>query len=123
MIKIEPKVSYIAAESDPEQNHYFFAYKIKIINEGMTTAQLIARHWIIMNARGQIREVRGEGVVGQQPVLKPGDSFEYTSFCPLETSTGSMKGSFEMHEEGGRIFQAEISEFDLIMPGALGLVH
>jgi ApaG protein len=123
MIKIEPLVSYIAEESDPTHNHYFFAYRIKITNESDQTAQLISRHWVIMNSRGQTKEVKGEGVVGQQPILKPGESFEYTSYCPLDTALGSMRGSFEMRNDSGQNFTAEIPEFDLIQPGALGLMN
>lgn len=123
MIKVIPTVAYIPEESDPVSHHYFFSYHIQITNEGAETVQLISRHWIIMNQRGQVREVKGEGVIGHQPILKPGDSFEYTSYCPLDTPTGSMRGSFEMRGPSGQSFEAEIPEFDLIQPGSLGLMN
>lgn len=123
MIKIDPQVFYVAEESDPSHEKYFFAYKIRIKNETEEPARLVSRHWIIMNSRGLVREVKGEGVVGQQPRIIPGESFEYTSYCPIETPTGSMRGSFQMLTDDGRMFDAPIPEFDLIAPGSLGLMH
>lgn len=119
LFEISVKSVYVAAESRPEECHYFFAYKIQIKNTGQTTAQLISRHWTITNALGEIEEIRGPGVVGQQPRLQPGQSFEYESACPLNTSSGSMKGFYQMTSDHGETFKIEIPEFYLIAPQAL----
>lgn len=113
-ISIEVQASYVPEESDPSTNYYFFAYKIKITNVGIVVAQLINRHWIITDGFGRTSEVNGPGVVGKQPSLAPGESFEYTSFCPLPTATGSMQGSYEMKNEDGRITHAIIPQFFLV---------
>ena len=99
--------------SDPRRREWFFLYTITIKNEGRHTVQLINRHWIITDAHGKIEEVRGPGVVGKQPTLQSGESFEYTSGCPLRTSFGSMHGSYEMVTESGERFLAEIPAFAL----------
>ena len=96
-----------------------FAYTIRIANEGSTTAQLKTRHWIITHGNGKVEEVRGPGVVGQQPVLKPGEHFEYTSGCILETPRGTMRGTYQMQEPSGSMFDAEIATFQLAMPHSL----
>jgi ApaG protein len=100
-------------------NRYVFTYTVRISNEGAVTAQLKSRHWIITDGNGVTEEVRGEGVVGNQPVLQPGKSFEYTSYCVLKTPHGSMRGSYEMVREDGSRFQANITAFSLTVPNAL----
>lgn len=110
---------YIPSESKPEQGYHFFAYKITIKNRGSISAQLISRHWIITDALGRIEEVRGPGVVGQQPKIPAGQSFQYESACPLNTTSGSMKGTYQMVSELGESFEIEIPEFYLIAPQAL----
>ena len=112
-IKIEVKSEYIEERSDPEKNVYFFAYHVLISNQGTKTVQLISRHWIITNAEGKTEEVKGPGVVGEQPLLKPGESFEYSSFCPLDTSMGTMTGSYQMVTDSGEKFDAAIAPFTL----------
>jgi ApaG protein len=103
----------------PRASQYLFAYTIKITNVGEETAQLLSRHWIITDAEGRSREVRGPGVVGAQPVLEPGGSYEYTSYCPLETNVGSMHGSYTMVRPGGELFEAHIAPFTLAVPNSL----
>lgn len=116
----------VAAQYLPEHSHagasdrqWFFAYTVKISNEGLDTVQLVSRHWVITDANGRIEEVRGPGVVGAQPVLAPGESFEYTSGCPLKTSFGTMRGSYQMVAEDGQQFDAEIASFALTVPYAV----
>jgi ApaG protein len=101
------------------EGQWFFAYTIRITNEGDDTAQLVSRHWVITDAAGAVEEVRGPGVVGHQPVLRPGESFEYTSACPLTTSFGTMKGTYQMVTKGGVTFDAEIAPFELTEPYAI----
>jgi ApaG protein len=122
-VEIQVRTKYIPEESNPDAHHYFFAYQITIKNLSDHPVQLLNRHWIIMDQRGRVEEVRGAGVVGKQPELKPRESFEYTSFCPLPTPTGSMRGTYEMIRHTGETFHVDIPEFELIRPGALGLVH
>src|SRR5665213_2555054 len=95
-IKIEVEPSYVQDQSNPTQAYYFFSYKARITNESQVTVTLVSRHWIITDGFGQIEEVVGPGVIGQQPTLKPSESFEYQSFCPLATPTGSMQGTYVM---------------------------
>ena len=102
--------------SQPFQNQWFFHYTVRISNEGDETVQLLSRHWFITDGAGQVEEVRGPGVVGEQPVLSPGESFEYTSGCALKTSTGSMRGTYQMVTEGGTHFDVEIAPFTLAEP-------
>lgn len=118
-ISVAVETQYLPEQSDPDEERYFFAYSITITNTGSETAQLISRHWIITDANGKAEEVRGLGVVGHQPVLKPGESFDYTSGCPLETPVGTMKGSYQMVAEDGTRFEAPITEFVLAMPRTL----
>ncbi len=106
-------------QSEPAAERLFFAYRIHITNTGSAAAQLISRHWIITDAEGKVEEVRGLGVVGHQPLLKPGESFEYTSSCPLPTPVGTMKGTYQMVAEDGTRFDAPVSEFVLAMPRTL----
>jgi ApaG protein len=110
---------FVESESDPDQNKFFFAYKIAIKNTGSSPAQLISRHWIITDALGHKEEVRGPGVVGLQPKITPGQTFEYDSACPLKTSSGSMKGFYQFVDENGEHFDVEIPEFYLIAPTAV----
>lgn len=104
--------------SDPERSQYFWAYTVEIVNLGAETVQLKSRHWLITDALGRIQEVRGAGVVGEQPILPPGAHFEYTSGVPLPTSTGIMEGSYSLVTEGGEIFSAEVPAFSLDLPDA-----
>jgi len=116
-IQVQPQ--YLEEQSEPEQGRYLFAYTVTIRNTGEVTAQLVSRHWIITDSDGQIEEVRGPGVVGEQPVLKPGQSFQYTSGCPLATPVGSMHGSYQCIAEDGTAFEATIPEFVLSVPRTL----
>ena len=119
-VKIEVTSQYIPDQSNPEQNDYFFAYHIEITNLGHHTVKLLTRHWIICNANGESFEVKGEGVVGQQPTLKPNQSFGYTSACPLNTPMGVMKGSFRMVNLDQKTeFDAMIDPFTLALPYVL----
>ncbi|MDX1824550.1 MAG: Co2+/Mg2+ efflux protein ApaG [Thiohalomonadales bacterium] len=115
-IQVDVQTQYIPEQSDPEQERYVFSYTITIRNEGTVPAKLLTRHWIITNADGKSQEVRGDGVVGEQPHLKPGDGFRYTSGTVLETPVGSMQGSYQMVADDGVEFDAEIAPFTLSMP-------
>jgi ApaG protein len=106
----------VPERSDPAQGRWLFAYDVRVVNEGDVRAQLLSRHWIITDANGKVQEVRGPGVVGEQPVLEPGESFEYTSACPLETAYGTMHGSYQMEADAGERFDAEIAPFLLGEP-------
>ena len=118
-IEISVKTNYIEEESSPEQGHYVFSYTITIMNTGEEPAKLISRHWIITDADGRIQEVRGKGVVGDQPHLKPGDSYTYTSGTMMETAVGFMQGSYQMVADDDHKFDAVISAFRLAVPGVL----
>jgi len=118
-IEIKPVPQFIPEQSDPDDSRYVFAYTITIRNLGEMPAQLIARHWIITDANNEVQEVRGLGVVGNQPLLKPGESFEYSSGCSLATPVGTMKGTYQMVGEDGTRFEAEIPEFVLAIPRVL----
>lgn len=118
-IRVQVRCMYLADRSVPREGQFFFAYTITISNLGHETAQLLSRHWIITDAEADVQEVRGEGVVGHQPVLEPGTSFEYTSYCPLKTSVGTMHGSYTMVRPGGATFEARIAPFTLAVPNAL----
>lgn len=118
-IEIIPTPQFIPEQSDPDDNRYVFAYTITIRNVGSVPAQLVSRHWIITDANNQVQEVRGLGVVGKQPLLQPGERFEYTSGSSLTTPIGTMKGSYQMVAEDGTHFDAEIPEFVLAIPRAL----
>jgi len=118
-ITITPQARYIAEQSDAGAGRYAFAYTITITNTGSVAAQLISRHWIITDANNMEQEVRGQGVVGAQPKLKPGESFEYTSGSVLATPVGTMRGSYQMVAEDGTRFDAEIPEFALSAPRVL----
>ena len=118
-IEVHPRPQFIPEQSDPENDRYIFAYTITITNTGQIAAQLVSRHWIITDAHNTIQEVRGLGVVGQQPLLQPGESYEYTSGSSLTTPIGTMKGTYQMVAEDGMHFEAEIPEFVLATPRAL----
>lgn len=118
-LRVEVEARYSPEHSEPHSNQWFFLYTIRISNEGDETCQLISRHWVIRDATGKVEEVEGDGVVGEQPVLEPGDSFEYTSGCPLQTPFGSMEGSYQMVTEGGSHFDAAIARFELREPSAI----
>ena len=118
-IRVRVTTQYDPSRSMPQLNRWFFLYTVRISNEGGETAQLLTRHWIITDATGHIEEVKGPGVVGEQPVLSPGQSFEYTSGCPLPTPFGSMRGTYQMVTTGGERFDADIAEFTLSEPTAL----
>ena len=118
-IRVHVKTMYLPDRSSPREGQYLFAYTIRISNLGAETAQLLSRHWIITDADGEVQEVRGPGVVGAQPVLEPGMSYEYTSYCPLKTNVGTMQGSYTMVRPGGERFEAQIAPFTLAAPNAL----
>lgn len=115
-IRVEVQSEYVAERSSPENEYFFFAYTIRISNEGQVTAQLLSRAWVITDADGNEEHVEGPGVVGEQPVLAPGDGFEYTSFCPLRTSMGTMHGTYTMRTQFGEQFDAVIAPFTLAVP-------
>jgi len=110
---------YMPEQSDPARQHYVFAYTVRITNTGTQPSQLISRHWVITDGTQKVEEVRGLGVVGQQPLLPPGESFEYTSGCPLSTPVGTMRGTYHCVGENGVPFEVEIPEFMLAMPRTL----
>ncbi|OGA16501.1 MAG: Co2+/Mg2+ efflux protein ApaG [Betaproteobacteria bacterium RIFCSPLOWO2_12_FULL_63_13] len=118
-VSVSAATQYLADQSDDAAERYVFAYTITIRNTGSVAAQLISRHWIITDARNQVQEVRGLGVVGAQPLLKPGESFEYTSGTAIPTSVGTMRGSYQMVAEDGTQFDAPIPEFTLAVPRVL----
>lgn len=118
-IEIEVTPHFHPDRSAPSQHRWFFSYDIRITNTSQQTVQLLRRHWVITNGRGEVEHVRGVGVVGEQPVLLPTRSFRYTSFCPLDTSLGAMHGSFQFRSEDGSTFEAEIAPFTLADPADL----
>ena len=118
-IRVDVDTSYLEDQSDPKERRYVFSYTITIRNEGSVPARLLTRHWIITDSNGKVQEVRGEGVVGEQPYLKPGQGFRYSSGAVLETPVGAMQGSYQMVSDDGDQFDAPISPFRLAMPGLL----
>jgi ApaG protein len=116
-VSVRPQ--FVPEHSNPDEDKFLFAYTVTIRNTGDVTAQLISRHWVITDANNKIEEVQGLGVVGEQPVLKPGEAFEYTSGCPIATPVGSMRGSYQCVAEDGTRFEATIPEFLLSMPRTL----
>lgn len=118
-IRIQVNGTYVPGRSSPRDGEYFFTYHVRISNGGSETTQLLSREWIITNAEGEVERVKGPGVVGQQPVMPPGGSFEYSSFCPLRTSVGSMQGTFQMVTDKSEQFDALIAPFTLAVPNAL----
>ena len=118
-IRVEVETSYIEEQSDPRDKRFVFSYTITIRNEGQVPARLLTRHWIITDANGNVKETRGDGVVGEQPYLKPGQGFRYSSGAVIETPVGTMKGSYQMIADDGQHFDAPIAPFRLAMPGVL----
>ena len=117
LVSVTPQ--YLPDQSSPDDQHYVFAYTVRITNQGRQAVQVVSRHWVITDGRQNTQEVRGLGVVGQQPLLAPGESFEYTSGCPLPTPAGTMRGSYHCVGEDGVPFDAPIAEFMLAMPRTL----
>ncbi len=122
-IKVSVKPVYLDDQSSPEDGHFVWAYSVKIENSSQQQVQLINRHWKITDAQGRSQEVRGPGVVGEQPILKPGDSFEYTSGTPLPTASGFMHGAYEMETTNGEHFEIQIPAFSLDSPHEARRVH
>src|SRR3984957_864353 len=120
-VSVEP--TYLEAGSSPSNSQYLWAYRVLIENQGRETVQLLSRHWMIANARGELTEVKGPGVIGRQPLLKPGESHAYTSGTPLDTPSGMMGGSYQMESDNGERFDIEIPTFSLDSPNQGGLLH
>ena len=118
-VRVQVVSIYVPSRSEPENDAYFFAYRVRIDNVGEEGVQLVSRRWTITDGDGRVQEVQGEGVVGEQPALAPGETFEYTSACPLGTCVGTMQGSYKMVLDGGDSFDAEIAPFTLAVPTAL----
>jgi ApaG protein len=118
-IRVEVETAFLEDQSDPGERRYVFSYTITIRNEGKSSARLLTRHWLITDANGKVQEVRGDGVVGEQPHLKPGQGFRYSSGAVLETPVGVMQGSYQMVADDGATFDAAIPAFRLAMPGML----
>ena len=118
-IRVAVHAFYIPEQSQPTEDVYFFAYRVEISNEGSAQVQLLSRHWEIDDGHGKTQEVRGPGVVGEQPVLAPGESFVYSSFCPLSTPVGSMQGTYQMRDSDEREFDVQIGQFLLAMPSSI----
>ena len=118
-ISIEVATDYVDEQSAPDADRYVFAYTITIANKGDMAAKLLSRHWVITDANGKVQEVSGDGVVGEQPHLSPGETFRYSSGAVLETPVGAMQGSYRMEAENGRNFDAPIPPFTLAVPGVL----
>ena len=117
-IRITVTPEYLEAHSSPERGQWVFTYHVRIENQGDSPAQLLSRHWVITNGRGETEDVKGPGVVGKTPHLKPGESFEYQSFCPLDTAVGSMHGTYHMRRDDGANFDAVVAPFTLAAPYA-----
>jgi ApaG protein len=118
-VDVQAQVAYIAEQSDVDAKRFVFAYTMTITNSGSVAARLITRHWIITDANGEVQEVKGDGVIGEQPLLRPQQSFQYTSGTYISTPVGTMRGSYQMLGEDGEEFDADIPEFTLAMPGML----
>ena len=118
-IRIDVVTDYVDEQSEPDADRYVFAYTITIVNNGNVAATLLSRHWVITDANGKVQEVSGDGVVGEQPHLKPGEEFRYSSGAVLETPVGAMQGLYRMESEGGINFDAPIAPFTLAVPGLL----
>lgn len=119
VIEIDVETAYLPEQSDPVAPRYAFAYTITIRNRGAVPATLLTRHWVITDANGKVQEVRGEGVVGEQPWMRPGDAYQYTSGAVLETAVGTMRGSYQMLADDGTRFDAQIPQFTLSIPRTL----
>jgi ApaG protein len=119
LIRVDVSTNYVDDQSKPDESRYFFSYTITIRNDGEVPARLLTRHWVITDANGKVQEVRGEGVVGEQPYLRPGQGFRYSSGAVIETPVGAMQGSYQMLGDDGAQFDAQIAPFTLAMPGML----
>jgi len=122
-IEVEVEPFYMEERSDPTQNRYVWGYRITIDNQSEDFVQLLSRYWQITDARGRVEEVRGAGVVGDQPRLNPGDSYQYTSGCPLTTPSGIMVGTYTMRSRTGELFEVAIPAFSLDLPGTMRTVN
>jgi ApaG protein len=118
-IKVDVQTSYLSDQSDPDEPRFVFSYTITIRNEGEHAARLLRRHWLITDANGKVQEIQGDGVVGEQPHLDPGQGFRYSSACIIETPVGVMQGSYQMLADDGQSFDARVAPFRLAMPGVL----
>lgn len=118
-IRVDVETAYVAAQSDPGENRFVFSYTITIHNHGTVPAKLLTRHWVITDANGKVQEVRGDGVVGEQPHIQPGEGFQYSSGAVLETPVGTMQGDYQMLSDQGERFDAPIAPFRLAVPGML----
>ncbi|MEM7611632.1 MAG: Co2+/Mg2+ efflux protein ApaG [Pseudomonadota bacterium] len=118
-ISVNVKTHYLTEQSEPEADRYVFGYTVRITNNGDSVAQLKRRHWVITDSNGKVQEVRGDGVVGEQPTLSPGSAFEYSSGAIIETPVGTMQGAYQMQREDGVEFDAPIAPFTLAVPGIL----
>jgi ApaG protein len=118
-IRVDVETAYVAAQSDPEQKRFVFSYTITIRNQGGVPAKLLTRHWLITDSNGKVQEVRGEGVVGEQPHIQPGEGYRYSSGAVLETPVGAMQGAYQMVNDQGETFDAPIAPFRLAVPGML----
>ena len=112
-VQVEVVPEFIPGESSPEERQFVFAYRVSITNQGTVPTQLLSRHWIITDGHGKVREVEGSGVIGEQPRLEPGQTFTYSSFCPLTTPTGNMRGTYQMKDDRGRTYDVRIPLFFL----------
>ena len=122
-IKVSVEADFLDDQSDPDEDRYIWAYTVRIENDGVETVQLRSRHWRITDAEGRTQEVNGPGVVGEQPVLRPGDAFEYTSGAPLPTPSGMMVGAYQMQTEDGEYFDAAVPAFSLDSPHDVRRIH
>ncbi|MFI4973130.1 MAG: Co2+/Mg2+ efflux protein ApaG [Caulobacterales bacterium] len=122
-VTVRVRPAFLASQSDPANGRYLWSYTVEIENHGRDTVQLASRHWIITDALNRVEEVRGQGVVGDQPTLRPGEAYRYSSSCPLKTASGGMRGSYRMVTDAGEAFDAAIPEFSLHMPGATWRVN
>jgi ApaG protein len=118
-IRVQVQSRYLPEKSQPEESQWLFIYQVRIANEGDRAARLIRRHWIVTDANGEVEEYKGEGVVGEQPLLEPGEFFEYTSGCPLKTPFGTMEGTYQMVSSTGEAFDVQIAPFSLSEPYAI----
>ena len=122
-IKISVETRYIVEQSDPDENYFVWAYRITIENLDQASVQLISRHWRITDALGRLQEVKGDGVVGEQPIIAPGESFSYSSGTPLNTPSGFMVGTYQMQAKDGSLFDADVPGFSLDSPHAQKVMH
>jgi len=118
-LRVVVKPTYLPEQSKPGEGQWLFAYHVEIFNESMEVVRLLARYWVITDADGRVEEVSGPGVVGEQPLIGPGESYEYESYCPLSTPFGTMRGSYQMRSEAGVLFDVRISTFELSLPMAV----